>query len=198
LIERYDSRIGLMSAGVFYKSITDPIFIFETENEFGGNTDQPGNGESADIMGIELAFQQQLNFLPGALGGLGIYANYTFTDSEGTLTDGRTAALAGQADHAFNTALSYERGGFSGQVSFNFRDSYVDEYGDEEAEDVYVGSRHQIDFSASYDLPTGGTIYAELLNLTNQPFVLYQGVEERERQREYYRAWGTFGIRINR
>jgi TonB-dependent receptor len=187
-----------MSAGVFYKSITHPIFIFESDNEFGGNTDQPQNGESADILGVELAVQQQLNFLPGALGGLGIYANYTYTDSEGTLPGGRAAALAGQADHAFNTALSYERGGFSGQVSFNLRDSYVDEYGDEEAEDVYVGSRHQIDFSASYDVHTSGTIYVELLNLTNQPFVLYQGFEERERQREFYKPWGTIGVRLTR
>jgi TonB-dependent receptor len=198
LFEHYDARIGVISAGAFYKNITDPIFVFVEENSLGGDTEQPRNGESADILGLELAIQQQLRFLPGALGGLGLYANYTFTDSEGTLPGGRTAALAGQANHAFNLALSYERAGFSGQVGFNFRDSYVDEYGDEEAEDIYVGSRHQIDFSASYDLPGKGTIYAELLNLTNQPFVLYEGFEERERQREYYKPWGTIGIRLNR
>jgi TonB-dependent receptor len=198
LVEHYDSRIGVLSAGVFYKSITDPIFSFVEDNNLGGDTEQPRNGESANLFGIELAVQQQLNFLPGRLGGLGIYANYTFTDSEGTLPDGRTANLAGQADHAFNTALSYEWGGFSGQLGFNFRDSYVDAYGEEEAEDEFVGSRHQIDFSASYDVHSQGTIYVELLNLTNQPFVLYQGFQERERQREFYRAWGTIGVRINR
>jgi TonB-dependent receptor len=198
LVEHYDSRIGVLSAGVFYKSISDPIFTFVDENSFGGDTEQPRNGESGNILGFELSAQQQLNFLPGALGGLGIYANYTFTDSEGTLPDGRTANLAGQADHAFNMALSYERGGFSGQLGFNFRDSYIDAYGDEEAEDEFVGGRHQVDLSASYRVNQRGTIYMELLNLTNQPFVLYQGFEERERQREFYRAWGTIGIRINR
>jgi TonB-dependent receptor len=198
LVEHYDSRIGVLSAGVFYKSITDPIFTFVEDNNLGGDTEQPRNGESANLLGVELAVQQQLNFLPGRLGGLGIYANYTFTDSEGTLPDGRIANLAGQADHAFNTAISYEWGGFSGQLGFNFRDSYVDAYGEEEAEDEFVGSRHQVDFSASYDVRSQGTIYVELLNLTNQPFVLYQGFEERERQREFYRAWGTIGIRLNR
>jgi TonB-dependent receptor len=198
LVEHYDARIGVLSAGAFYKAINDPIFTFIDDNTFGGETEQPRNGESADLFGFELSVQQQLNFLPGALGGLGLYANYTFTDSEGTLADGRTANLAGQADHAFNAALSYERAGFSGQLSFNFRDSYVDAYGEEEAEDEYVGSRHQLDFSASYDLNSTGAVYVELLNLTNQPFVLYQGAEERERQREYYRPWGTIGVRITR
>lgn len=198
LFEHYDSRIGVLSTGVFYKSIKDPIFTFVEENSLGGDTEQPRNGQAGTIFGFELSAQQQLNFLPGALGGLGIYGNYTFTDSEGTLPDGRDAKLAGQADHAFNTALSYERGGFSGQVSFNFRHSYIDAYGDDESEDEFVGSRHQLDLSASYRLNETGTIYMELLNLTNQPFVLYQGVKERERQREYYRPWGTIGIRLNR
>ncbi len=169
LFEHYDSRIGVLSAGVFHKSIKDPIFTFVEENNLGGDTEQPRNGESGNILGFDLSAQQQLNFLPGALSGLGIYANYTFTDSDGTLPDGRSAKLAGQADHAFNTAVSYERGAFSGQVSFNFRDSYIDAYGDEEAEDEFVRSRHQLDFSASYRLNETGTIYMELLCLRESP-----------------------------
>lgn len=198
LFEHYDQRIGVLSAGVFYKNLSDPIFTFVEENELGGDDEQPRNGDSGDIRGMEFSLQQQLSFLPGALAGLGVYGNYTFTDSEATLADGRSAQFAGQADHAFNAALSYERGGFSGQFSFNFRDAYIDGYGDEEAEDEFVGSRHQFDLSASYDLSRQGTIYLQLLNLTNQPFVLYQGFEERELQREFYRAWGTVGVRLTR
>ena len=39
------------------------------------------------------------------------------------------SAAAGQATHVFNTALSYEKGGFSGQVSLNYNDPFVLEFG---------------------------------------------------------------------
>jgi outer membrane receptor protein involved in Fe transport len=61
-----------------------------------------------------------------------------------------------------------------------------------------VGSRHQVDLSASYRLSQQGTVYLEFVNLTDQPFVLYQGFEERELQRDYYRPWGTIGVRLTR
>jgi TonB-dependent receptor len=198
LVEHYNETIGVLSAGVFYKSLSDPIFTFIEDNDLGGEDEQPRNGESASVLGVELAVQQQLRFLPGFLSGFGFYGNYTWTDSDATLADGREAAFAGQAQHSGNLALSYERSGFSGQLSFNFRDSYVDSYGGEAAEDEFVGSRQQIDFSASYRINNSGTVYVELLNLTNQPFVLYQGFEERERQREFYRFWGTIGVRLTR
>ena len=198
LLEHYDARIGLVSAGVFLKQLDDPIFTFITDNELGGETEQPRNGASAEIRGAELAVQQQLSFLPAPFDGLGIYANYAWTDSEGTLADGRSAKLAGQADHAYNAALSYERWGFSGQVSLNYHDEYVDEYGEEPTEDIFVDGRHQLDLSASYRVGSTGAVYLELLNLTNQPFLLYQGTEDRPRQIEYYEPWGVIGFRVTR
>src|SRR3546814_16727406 len=36
----------------------------------------------ATIWGIEAQAERRFNFLPGALSGLGIYANYTFTKSK--------------------------------------------------------------------------------------------------------------------
>jgi TonB-dependent receptor len=198
LVEHYDDRIGLLSASFFVKSLDDPIFLFTFENELGGDTEQPRNGDSGEILGAELALQQQLAFLPAPFDGLGIYANYTWTDSEGELGDGRTAKLLGQADHTFNAALSYERAGFSGQLSLNFVDDYIDEYGDGPLEDIYVGARHQLDFSATYRVTSQGAFYVELLNLTNEPFTLHEGVEERPRQIEFYEPWGTLGFRITR
>jgi TonB-dependent receptor len=201
LIEHYDRRIGVLSAGVFYKRLSDPIFLFTADNELGGQDVQPGNGESGTIRGVELALQQQLRFLPGPLGGLGVFANYTYTDSDARLPGGREGRLQGQAAHVVNLAVSYERGPFSGQVSLNYVDDYLSEYGGdegeegEEFEDVYVGARTQID--ASLSLRAGGrsVVFVELLNLTNQPYDVYQGVTARPIQSEYYRAWGRIGFR---
>ena len=204
LLEHYDSRIGVLSAGVFYKSLTDPIFFFVEDNELGGETTQPRNGDDGNIFGVELAVQQQLRMLPKPLDGLGIYANYTYTRSETTLPGGREARLQGQSPHVFNTALSYERGPFSGQVSLNFHDDYVLEYGGDEGtpeerlEDIYVNDHLQLDLSASLAITQTTAAFLELVNLTNEPFRTYQGVEVRPRQREFYRSWGRFGFRFTR
>lgn len=190
--EHYDSRIGVMSAGLFYKSLTDPIFFFVEENAAGGDTEQPRNGESGWIRGVELALQRPL----GA--GFGIYGNYTYTDSEAELPSGRVARLQGQSDHVFNAALSYERSGFSGQLSLNFHNDYVDEYAEEDYEDVYIADHLQLDLSTGYRVNNRSQIFLELINLTNEPLVAYQGVESRPIQMEYYRPWGRLGVRISR
>jgi TonB-dependent receptor len=204
LLEHYDQRIGVMSAGVFYKSLKDPIFAFVEDNELGGETRQPRNGEDGEIYGFEVAVQQQLRMLPAPLDGLGIYANYTYTDSKTNLPGGREARLQGQVPHVFNAALSYERGPFSGQFSFNYSDEYIlefagDEGTEEEAlEDTWVDTHLQLDFSASLRVTQMTAAFVELVNLTNEPFRAYQGLPERPIQREFYRSWGRFGFRLNR
>jgi TonB-dependent receptor len=201
LFEHYDSRIGVMSAGVFYKSLNDPIFPFTEENELGGNTVQPRNIDSGEIRGVEFALQQQLTWLPAPLDGLGVYGNYTYTDSDATLPGGRETRLGGQSAHVVNTALSYERAGFSGQVSMNYRDDFILEFGgdtgeaEERESDLIVDEHLQFDLSASYQITRQATIFLELVNLNNEPFVTYQGIPERPIQEEYYETWGELGLR---
>ncbi|HET6637803.1 MAG TPA: TonB-dependent receptor [Gemmatimonadota bacterium] len=201
LFEHYDSRIGVMSAGVFYKSLNDPIFPFTEENELGGETVQPRNIDSGEIKGVEFALQQQLTWLPAPLDGLGIYGNYTFTDSDATLPGGRETRLGGQSKNVANAALSYERAGFSAQVSMNYRDDFILEFGgdtgdtEERESDLIVDDHLQFDLSASYQATTQATIFLELVNLNNEPFVTYQGIPERPIQEEFYETWGEIGVR---
>jgi TonB-dependent receptor len=201
LLEHYDDRIGVMSAGVFFKSLEDPIFPFTEENDLGGNTVQPRNIDSGEIRGVELALQQQLLWMPPPLDGLGIYGNYTYTDSDATLPGGRETRLAGQSEHVFNSALSYERGGFSTQVSLNYHSDFILEFGgdtgeaEEREQDLIVDDHVQLDFSASYQVSPQAQVFLELVNLTNEPFVTYQGRSDRPIQEEFYEAWGELGLR---
>jgi len=201
MLEHYDRLIGIVSAGVFYKQLVDPIFTFVEPNDLGGDTEQKRNGESAMILGIETALHRQLLFLPAPFDGLGIFANYTFTDSESTLPGGLEAPLPGQADHVFNAALSYEKRGFSGQISASYHSDHVADFGgDIEAatareEDEFIGAHLQIDLSASYMAGPTVQVFAELNNLTNQRFTLYQGIQERPIQYEWYERWGRLGVR---
>ncbi|MFQ5823703.1 MAG: TonB-dependent receptor [bacterium] len=205
IFEHYDRLIGVISAGVFYKRITDPIFVFSEDNEFGGITSQPRNGEAGNIRGIEVALQRQLRFLPKPFDGLGIYGNYTYTTSEATLAGGRKTPLPGQADHVFNAALSYEKGGFSSQISLNYHDDYIEEFGGdiggaasfrEREEDVFIDRHLQLDLTASYQFRPNFAVFMELVNITNEPFQLYQSTRKRPRQMEYYETWGRFGLRF--
>ncbi len=208
-LEHYTSSIGVIAAGAFYKSINDPIVTFRDElsttidgESFDITQFQSRNGDSGYIWGFELALQQQLRFLPGALSGLGVYANYTYTQSEATLSDGSSNLFPGQADHVFNLALSYERGGFSGQVSLNHTGEFLDEFaGDgvsaDRASDIFVQERWGLDVSASYKFKGGVTTFIELLNLLNEPLELYQGSSLRPIQREFYRPWGWIGAKYN-
>ena len=190
LVEHYDERIGVLSAGLFYKDLTDPIFLFVEDNAQGGETEQPRNGESGWIRGFEVAVQRRLG------GGFGVYGNYTFTDSEAELPGGRAVRLQGQSDHVFNAALSYERSGFSGQFSANFHNDYVDEYADDAFEDVYIDRHLQFDVSASYDATERSRVFLEVLNITNEPLVAYQGVKDRPIQMEFYEPWARMGVRM--
>ncbi len=197
MVEHYAQSIGIISAGVFHKQINEPIFVFIEDNDLGGETVQPRNGESGAITGFEAALQRQLKFLPAPFDGLGFYGNYTYTTSNVTLPGGRDAQFAGQPDNVFNLALSYEKAGFSGQISLNYHDKYVLEYGEDAAEDLFVNTHLQLDLSASYQVSSNLTIFGELVNLTNEPYRTYMGDEKRPFQLEYYRPWGRLGLRYN-
>src|SRR5690606_14101198 len=98
---------------------------------------QSRNGDNVDVYGAEVAFQRQLDFLPGKfLKGFGIYANYTYTHSVAkgiTSEDGeeRTGlGLPRTAPHMVNGSISWENDRFSARVSANYTAAYLDEIGE--------------------------------------------------------------------
>jgi outer membrane receptor protein involved in Fe transport len=56
-----------------------------------------------------VGYQQFFDFLPGALSGLGIQANYTYVDSKTTSSIvGPTTPLQGLSKHTYNLVGMYE------------------------------------------------------------------------------------------
>ena len=201
MAEHYFRPLGVASVGFFYKSISDPIVRFTSANELGGETVRPGNGQDATLSGLETAYQQQLSFLPGVLSRFGLYLNYTLTSSEAELADGRKADMPGQAQNVANAALSYEKGPLSAQLSLNHHDAFIVEYGDEigngEFEDEFVSAHTQLDLSVTYRILPQMSANLELVNLTNEPWVMYKSHEDRPIQREFYEAWGWLGLKYS-
>jgi len=201
LAAHYLPGIGIVSGGIFYKAL-DNIIYTSYYDQVGGSYDgfeveQMVNGETASLFGFEVNWQQELSFLPGPLSGLGIYANYTYTNSEADLPEREAISLPGQAGNVGNFAISYEKYGFLGRLSFNYHGSYIDEVGDEKEEDIYYDDHLQVDFSSSYQIMPGLQVYFEAINLTDAPLRYYIGKEDRPIQREFYSWWTHVGIKYN-
>ncbi len=211
MAEHYFKSIGLISGGLFYKSIDDFIYTFISEaadNSFGPDTEgfdvfQPLNGDNATIFGVEFAFQRQLDFLPGFTRNFNIYVNYTYLTSsaDGIRNedgDERTDLdLPNTAPNLLNASLGYAGKRFSARLSANFSDSYVDESGGSAFEDRYYDQQFFLDFSSSFAINNKLRIYADVNNITNQPLRFFQGVSERTQQAEYYGLRLNFGLKYD-
>ncbi len=202
LFEQYFQSIGLFTAGVFYKQLADYVYfnIYDvgSGNLAGYEAVQPVNGGDATLWGLELALNQQLTFLPGALSGLGVYANYTWTDSKADIVGrGSDNRLPGQAEHTANLSLSYEKAGFNGRVAWNFFGDYIDEVGEEAIEDRIHDTHSQWDLSAAYEITRRAQLFLEVINLTDECFCFYRGDRRHPEQKEWYSRWGHLGIKLN-
>jgi TonB-dependent receptor len=203
-IERYLPSLGLLSAAVFYKDIEN----FTYQRTLPGGDPVTGytlltfvNGPKGRISGLELAWQQQLRFLPAPLNGLGFMANYTRTGSEATYPTrpGEKLDFIGQSNEIGNLALTFERAGLFVRAALNFRTPRLREdepLGTDAATDRWVDDHKQFDVTASYRLNPNWELYAEALNLTNEPFRVYFGKNgNRFVQFEEYGVSVNFGVR---
>ena len=214
LFERFLGSVGLLSAGAFYKDLTDPIYPGSGTYIHGGIYDgylqvQPINGPKANIYGFELAYQQHLTSLPGFLKGLGIEANYTYTKSKATFdpTTGRsgTAELERTTPNLANVSLTYDTGGLSVRVAVQYTDASIFLYNYlDGAEggvhgplgDTYLYPHTEIDAQASYTFKNGVEIILQGQNLNNEVFGFYNGSPHWNIQREFYNQTYSLGLKF--
>ncbi|WP_221393815.1 TonB-dependent receptor [Dyadobacter sp. NIV53] len=222
MAENYFESVGIISGGVFYKKLKNFIYTYRNQQytsadfavDFPGadnavptgeqwNFFQSRNGENVNVFGFEVAFQRQLDFLPGFMKNFGIYTNYTFTKSyaNGIYNedgDARTnVTLPGTAPHMFNASLSWEDKRFSARVSANYTAAYLDALGGSDFDDIYYDKQFFLDANAAYKITKNFRIFAEANNLTNQPLRYYQSVSSRTVQAEYYRPRYNLGIKFD-
>ncbi len=203
MAERYFESVGILSGGVFYKNLNDFIYTQKTDQEDGIELYQPLNGDKATIFGAEVAFQRQLDFLPGFLKNFGIYANYTYLNSEAkgiANADGDMRGdldLPGSSPNMFNASLSYGDKWFNARLSSNYADAYIDELGGDAFEDRFYDEQFFLDFNATVFLSKNLQVYANVNNITNQPLRYYQGDKDRTMQMEYYSTRLTFGVKYD-
>src|SRR5579872_2829169 len=211
LYEQYLKPLGMFSAGFFYKDLSDPIVVTQTTpttGQFAGFlVTQPGNAGSAYVGGVEVAYQQQLTFLPGLLRGFGIMANYSFTFSQASGLPGRSdhPALLRQAPNTWNISPSYDLGRLSARLglSYNGANIFAYQWTDNAdptgikgpSGDNYLYPHLQVDAQATIRMAKGFSAVVYGLNLSNEVFGFYNGSPQYVVQREFYKPTYAVGLR---
>lgn len=212
-IEYYFKPAGMLSAGVFLKEIKDFIVatdagIIGTGPNNGFNGDYAGytlstqvNGGAARIRGLEIAYQQQFTSLPGALRGLGAYANYTWLDTIGdygslgaTL---RGSEVPGFIPRSGNVGLSYSYRGWMLRAQLNYSSRALGQtLNPNPALRSYDFSKRRLEFNCSYTVRPSLTIFVDVINALNEslgdkPYIY---IPERKRGADLFNAQIKAGI----
>ena len=220
LYQRYLPSVGMIQAGYFYKALTQPIYSQQSiipatgsslSQAYAGDLVlQEVNGDHAHVQGVELAYQQHLNYLPGVLGGARIDANFTYTASKNYNLAGRTDSpqLVGQAPLSWNVGPAYatKRALVTLGISHNDANVYAYQYQSTGPGavpygvsgpngDNYFYAHTQVDAKASYYIGKGFTVLATGENMNNSVFGFYNGSPQYMVQREYYKPTYSGGIR---
>ncbi|MEQ1732018.1 MAG: TonB-dependent receptor, partial [Vicinamibacterales bacterium] len=187
-LEYYFGKGGLITAGVFQKSIQDffldrsgtvdaalaeelgvgPEFI-----GWGVNTRINGPG-TAKITGGEFSFNRQLDFLPGPLRFLSINANATRLRLEGP----SASAFAGFIPKTGNIGISWNKKPISAKLNFNYRGRQQRgaqtgaQYGAANGFFEYYKSRVNVDVNFEYTFSKRVKIFANARNIFNEPQIL--------------------------
>ena len=94
----------------------------------------PDNRQDGLMKGVEIAYQQTYDFLPGLLSGFGTQLTYTYVDGGDfantnlARNQGDFAAfqpLAGISKHTVNATLFYEKDWLSARAAYNWRSAFV-------------------------------------------------------------------------
>lgn len=153
--EWYFDKVGQLSVALFAKDIKGIVTSGSGLVNYtppSGNSEEviingPANDLSGTLKGVELAYQQTYDFLPGILSGLGAAATYTYIDgsdfpnpnisgigspsvnsSGQPLNNGPFSGqlpLAGISKHTLNATLFYDRGPLSMRAAYNWRSDFL-------------------------------------------------------------------------
>ncbi len=146
------------------------------------NFARPVNGDTAEILGFELNFQQQFTMLPAPWDGFGIFANYTTVDGDSDITEGITRDfVVGQFEDASNFQLFYETESFTARLAYNrsgvtYRSIGLSLGGDgalddDPDDDLGIDVEETWDLALQYRRPIGEgllTVFFDVQNLTEE------------------------------
>ena len=211
--EWYFGRGGLLSAGAFLIDVKSfPLSVIEIQQipdqdgvvRNGGPVTTVGNGKGGTIKGLEFGYQQQFDFLPGVLSGLGINANYTYSDSESANVDlfGKPVPVPDNSKHQYNLIGVYQKSGIQARIAYNWRSKRfarlqpINLTADKEVLAAFSKPVGYLDASASYDVSPRMTVFVQGTNLTNAFDDQYLQFKNQFYNQTLFERRFTIGLRI--
>ena len=198
LIRNVDARWELFPGGrsilatsFFYKGFDQPI-----ERVVLGGA-QPivtfQNADSARNFGFELEAAHDIGK------GFFVNANYTFVDSEITLSPEQRAVqtslvrpLAGQSKNLFNFTAEYVLGGFTVRALLNYSGDRISDVGANQAPDAIEEGRETLDLVFTQRFGSHFTVRFSGENLTDSEILFTQG----NRTQRSYKLGRTIGVSV--
>jgi TonB-dependent receptor len=156
---------GFIAVGGYYRNIKNRVITGSVSETIGGEDyliATPRNVGKVRLDGVEAGGQMFFDFLPGAFGGLGIQANFTFADSKIGGQDPLAGfPLLGVSKYNYNVGLLYEKYGISGRLIYDYRSRYAESDATSQTTVRPIGTDHlftevrpggRLDFSIGYDV----------------------------------------------
>ncbi|HEY0686336.1 MAG TPA: TonB-dependent receptor [Steroidobacter sp.] len=209
---------SMLSAAVYYRDLADRVINSVNAEVIDGityNITRPRNVGAAELKGIELAGQTFFDFLPGVWSGFGVFANYTYADTEVKGNDPLAGyELQGVSKNNFTVGLLYEKDGLSGRLVYTQRSRYYDQdttglniVRPIEADRVndleyvptalnYVRPGGRLDFSIGYDITEAIRVDVGGSNILGNEYKSYFDYDWINRDFRYDDTIYTLGVRM--
>jgi len=201
-LEYYPSASDLYVVDLFYKQIDNPIFtrsqVQENVSAAGvtfreARVSQPVNANSGTILGVETQLQQTLRFLPRALDGLGISANFTYIQSDLQVPgrEGEDLPFFQQPDVIASVGPFFIWRGLDVRFNYSYTDDFVTSFADAAPQDRFLASEESLDLKVTYDITPNYSVNVSAENLTEDALRIYQGTPSRtwQVQRQGRQFW---------
>ncbi|MGJ8681083.1 TonB-dependent receptor [Paraglaciecola sp.] len=136
------------------------------------------NGKGGKNQGIELGYNQNYDFLPGVWAGLGVAANYTYSDSTtdaeviGFDTQLSSLPLENVSKHQYNLSTFWEQDGNLVRLAYNYRTDSLSRRSFRQGA-LWNEGGGSLDLSATYKLNDAVTFTFNAVNLGERVFRQY-------------------------
>jgi TonB-dependent receptor len=199
--EYYLPHAGIASIGLFNKTFDNFIVARVLRGPYPGlvgivSQTSFDNVSSARARGVEVAYVQRFDGLPGVLNGLGLDTNVTYVDSRVELRPGDTVTMPGTSNWTANVAGFYEAHDLQLRLAWQHVGKTLFGIGGSRATDVFQDSRSTLDFTSQYQINPRIAVYFDAKNLLDTPLRFYEGSVNRPIQREFYDVTLEGGVKL--